>query len=167
MSDHGREGDTMRATRKVLVAAVAALGALGLVAAPAARAEQDLTFQVPVKVQNLHPDVKSISVGCKVLPAGVFGRADVPVVGNAYNKTVSVKLKMADSQWAEAKTYHCALYLMPASGNGWTPTQGPGVAEAQAKAGTPFVPAVEGPVFPKGPTVAPQFVPRLPAQLGR
>jgi len=101
------------------LAGIAALGAgLLLAAAPARAADQEITFQVPVKVEKLHPEVTAISIGCRVTPVGSFGRADVNIANGAYTGTVAVKVKVTQGESATAQGYRCELFLYPPQGSG-------------------------------------------------
>ncbi len=123
---------------------------LAVFAGPAL-ADQIVTLRVPVHLQNLHPEVAKLSVGCYITPVGAFARADVPVVNRAFDDTVNVKVPVTDAQSLSATGYKCSLFLLPAAGSGWTPTQTPGAyPPTQAKAGTPFKIVAEGPLVPAG-----------------
>jgi hypothetical protein len=116
-----------------------------------AHADQVVTLRVPVTLQNLHPEVAKLGVGCYITPAGAYDRTDVPVVNRAFNGVVEVKVAVTDAQSLSATGYKCALVLHPASGPGWWPLQASSAPpQAQAKAGTPFKVAVEGPLPPVG-----------------
>jgi hypothetical protein len=133
---------------------------LVLLAGPAF-ADQTVTLQVPVNVQNLHPDIGSISVQCFITPTSSFGRTDLPVSNHAFHGTVNVQIKVKDSNAIAAKGYQCKLLLFPTEGAGLTPSQGTAAPQqAQAKPGTPFVPMVEGSLPAAQPTPRLQ----LPAQ---
>jgi hypothetical protein len=113
-------------------------------AMPAA-ADEIVTLKVPVNLQNLHPEIASISVGCTIVPTSAYGRTDLPVSNRSFSGTVNVKVTVTDGQTASANGYRCQLALMPAGGSGWFPQQGTsGPPQAQAKPGTPFVTKVEG-----------------------
>ncbi|CAG1005106.1 hypothetical protein BURK1_03172 [Burkholderiales bacterium] len=117
--------------------------------------DQVVTLRVPVHLQNLHPEVAKLSVGCYITPAGAFSRTDLPVVNRAFDGTVDVKVAVTDAQSLSATGYKCSLYLFPAAGPGWTPTQAPGAyPPTQAKAGTPFKIVAEGPLPPAGGSAA-------------
>lgn len=128
--------------RRTLVG-IAALGAgLLLAAAPARAADQEVTFQVPVKVEKLHPEVTRVAVACRVTPTNAYGTAEVNIANGAYTGTVAVKVKVTQGESATAQGYRCELFLYPPQGSGWK--AGSAVPQGQAKAGTEFVPAVEG-----------------------
>lgn len=122
------------------------LGSL-LAFAASASAEQEITFRVPVNLQNLHPEIANVSVQCRVTPTNAHGRMDLPVVNRAFNRTVEVRVKVTDGQSAVAEGYRCELHLFSAAGEGVAPSQDPSAsAYAKAKLGTPFVQFVEGPL---------------------
>jgi hypothetical protein len=108
-------------------------------------ASQDITINVPVHAQNLHPEITSISVGCHV--GSAYGRKDLPVFNRAYNGTVSVKVSVTDGESASVNSYQCQLALMTTGGPGYYPQQnGVGPPQGQAKPGTPFVVKIQGPI---------------------
>ncbi len=133
-----------RTAARLRLAGLVASVALLAVAAPAS-AEQTITFKVPANVQNLHPEVAKISVGCRLTPTNAYGRTDLPVSNRAFHGVVDVEVKVDDGQSVVAKGYKCELYLFPSGGTGFKPQQTPGgPPQGQAKTGTPFVPVVEG-----------------------
>lgn len=123
----------------------AALSLCLLAAANAALADQVVTLQVPVQVQNLHPEIAKISVGCFITPTSAYGRTDLPVVNRAFNGTVQVKVTVNDGNAAVAKGYRCELFLFPQNGTGYKPSQNPSATpQAMAQTGAPFTQTVEG-----------------------
>lgn len=117
-------------------------------AAMPALADQVVTLRVPVALQNLHPQVAKLSVGCYLTPVGAFARTDLPVANRAFNGTVEIKVKVTDGESLSATGYKCSLFLFPASGSGQAPTQDLTAATPMyhAKPGTPFKREVEGPL---------------------
>jgi hypothetical protein len=118
----------MRAKGFVGVATVLALNlaVIGIV-----QADPIVTFQVPVKLENLHPDIVKARIDCEVGSWGYPGTnsnsKDVPITGGKYVGTVSVPvdygkytkeqlavhLEKGDLTWA------CRLSLGTTNGNNY------------------------------------------------
>lgn len=137
------------------------LCAILLAAATPVRADQVITLRVPVTLQNLHPEVAKLSIGCYITPTGAYDRTDLPVVNRAFSGTAEVKVKITDAESLSATGYKCALYLFPATGSGSTPTQDltAGTPLIHAKAGTAFKVAIEGALPPAGATAGQKAAP--------
>jgi len=131
-----------------------ALCAILLVAMLPARADQVVTFRVPVTLQNLHPGVAKFAVACELRPMKTSARTDQPVVNRAFSGTVEVKLSVTDAESLSATGYGCSLFLYPGDGSGYAPTQHQdlGTPAIHAKPGTPFKVVVEGPLAPTAST---------------
>jgi hypothetical protein len=127
---------------------------LGILSLGTARADQTITFRVPVQLSNLYADVKKFSVGCTLrnsanpLATYAFGRAD-PVVTKAYNGIVNVPVNVPDSVAPQVDSWTCEIHFF-ASGPGCTPTVNAPVNACKAKAGTPLVTKVQGALTPVG-----------------
>lgn len=142
----------MRTSRDRKMRAVCAgLVAATMLAAGRARADdKPITFQVPVKLSNLSPDLKTFSVQCKLegsqgLGGKTFDRVDLPLVAGGYSGTVAIALTIEKGYEKYVTGYSCKLYLFPAVGNGYEPKPpGVGLPVQQAKPGTTFTPEVSG-----------------------
>lgn len=118
-------------------------------AASVPAADQVVTFQVPVKLQNLHPDITKPTIECVLLgkDGGIVttARKVVPIVGGNYSgPPVSVPVTATQGQAEVAAGWRCQLWLFPTVGSGYEPKQGSGLPLQQAKPGTPLVYKVEG-----------------------
>jgi hypothetical protein len=79
---------------------------------------EQFTFQVPVKLSNLHKDIERARVTCyatnsqnTVLPADApwQNNVDLNIVGGNYTGTVTVKLNV-ENPWLAAN-YNCSFFL--------------------------------------------------------
>jgi hypothetical protein len=136
-------------TRIAFAAGVVAAAVMG---AGPARADQVVTFNVPVSLSHLYSDVKSLSVQCRVNetagPGGLaFNRTDLPVTNGTFHGTVQVKVAIPDSMVSQAKVWTCLLYLFPA---GCIPAFNSNVNACKAKEGTQLVTEVSGPLTAQG-----------------
>ena len=125
---------------------------LVLFGANIARADQTITFKVPVKLNNLYADVKSFSASCRVTTAAnpsaawASGRTDINVSKN-YDGIVDVPVKVPDSAASEVNYWVCEIYLFSTgAGSGCTPKVDAPSSACKAKAGTQLVTKVEGPL---------------------
>ena len=118
-------------------------------AASVAAADQVVTFQVPVKLQNIHPDITKPTIECALLGKDggnvVTAKKIVPIVGGNYSgPPVPVPVNVTQGQAEAAAGWRCQLWLFPAVGSGYEPKQGSGLPLQQAKPDTPLVYKVEG-----------------------
>ncbi|TFH32040.1 MAG: hypothetical protein E4G97_03210 [Deltaproteobacteria bacterium] len=126
------------------------LAVLGLATAGSSpAADQVVTFQVPVKLQSIHPDVTKPTIDCMMLgkDGGIITHSTkvVPISGGNYSgPPVSVPVNVTQGQAEIAAGWRCQLWLFPAAGSGYQPAQGSGLPLQQAKPGTPLVYKVEG-----------------------
>lgn len=123
-----------------------------LFGANTARADQTITFKVPVKLTNLYADVKSFSAQCRVTKAAnpnsawAVGRTDINVSKN-YDGIVDVSVPVPDSVAVEVDYWVCEIYLFSTGvGSGCTPKVDASTNSCKAKAGTQLVTKVEGPL---------------------
>jgi hypothetical protein len=124
------------------------------VTAGMAQTTPTITFNVPLQLASLHPDVSEVRAACCC-----YDQAGIPVVQTGHsavlvpdangniNQTVTVTVQaMAGKDLANAKTYACSLELKAAGSNVFTtPGVGSTVAiELRSKQGTPLVAQVTG-----------------------
>jgi hypothetical protein len=115
----------------------------------------DFTISVPVEVSNLMPQIGKVGVHCSVLDskqsqlgAGWSPLVAVDAKGN-YKGTLIAKITANPGVAAQAKTYRCTLALAFPDGKLYATdlTVSPAPDDlGKPKPGTPFVPAVTGPV---------------------
>ncbi len=94
---------------------------LAILGAGAAAAEDDFQLEVPVEANQLHRQVDSIRISCRVLDAEerLIGKGETfrRVEGNAFDETVAVDFNAEPARDPlAAETYHCELRLRDASG---------------------------------------------------
>lgn len=112
-----------------------------------------ITLNVPVQLNDLHPDVALIHVvGNAYNDAGAHiacaeGEVNVQVpAGGDVNQTVSVVLTQKEGMdITKAISYSAAFSIYLKNGNFGSPSP-TGSVEYRAKEGTPFTPIVRGPV---------------------
>ena len=153
---------------KVLFIVSSVLIALLVVAAmgSAQAADQTVVFQVPVNLQNLHPDVKKASVHCKIMDSTSTNLkenyVELSIPARSYVGTVSVPVTLTQFQADKAEEWWCFLALIH-EGLALYPEQGSGPAVAQAKPGTPFVKQIHGKILKSPRELAPMIpVPSRP-----
>lgn len=86
-----------------------------------AEAEEDFQLEVPVEANQLHRQVDSIRISCRVLDAEerLIGKGETfrRVEGSAFEETVAVDFNAEPARDPlAAETYHCELRLRDASG---------------------------------------------------
>lgn len=135
----------MKANLLAAIASISASLALGT-----AHADPVVTFMVPLKLENLPPDIVKARVRCWVLKKDSFVLAtnmtDVPVGGGKYaGPPVSVPIDLTSPTWAaDAASWKCALKLVTANGADGTPDYNATTTMFKAKAGTPLVTETKG-----------------------
>ena len=119
--------------------------------ADAAYAEsQTITFNVPVKLQNIHPDITKPLIDCTLVAkdGGTITHAlkYIPISGGGnFTGPIQVAVTASQGEVDIAVGWYCQLWLYPQAGTGYEPKpQGSGLPLQQAKAGTPLVYKVEG-----------------------
>jgi hypothetical protein len=118
-------------------------------------AEQTVTLRVPVKLENLYPDVKSFSIGCRLTKSSspstnyAGGRKDINILGKGkYHGMVSVPIKVPDSISTIVNYWVCNIYLFRVSASGGCkPSYNTAVKACRAKAGSQLVTTVKGRLF--------------------
>ncbi len=121
--------------------------ALLVVCITGARAEQTITFNVPVQLSNLYSDVKSFSVGCNLrkkaqLGSYAYGRTDINISKN-YSGTVAVPVKVPDSVASQVDSWSCGISLFHVGG-GCSPAENAPLNACKAKTGAPLITEVQG-----------------------
>ena len=107
---------------------------------------QTVQFEVPVRLVDMHPDIKSLSVQCQLGP--YFAREDVTFQRN-YSGVVRLKSQpIANEVAASIKGWSCKLFLFPVAGKGEQPSFDAKDARYKAKAGTKLVAEVTGSFAP-------------------
>lgn len=121
---------------------------------PQSAAAQDFTFDVPVALVDLPPDITNAQVACYLMNAergGTMigqGNAWVPISGGAYEGTLSVPVN-ATGDPSLARAYNCRLFL-----NGveavtlFNPPERPGILRYDTPAGTEYSISVVGTIAP-------------------
>ncbi|HNQ01001.1 MAG TPA: hypothetical protein PKN59_01795 [Syntrophales bacterium] len=137
---------------------------------PGVAQAEDFIFTVPLKLNNLHSKVGMVRVFCQALnPSGVLiggGHTIVPVgpTGNL-SQNVIVAFNAEPNRIAgDASQYRCWFDMKAKEDSVYTQPKSATVPMYQAKPGTPFVPAVSGPI-PRSATMstpAPRAVPMTP-----
>lgn len=122
----------------------------------AASTTPTITFNVPVQLTKLHPNVAEVRVSCICVDQSGAQVTDfisspsnamVPDANGNINKTVTITVQaVAGKDIASAKTYLCTLGIRPNGAPGLTqPKIGSDAPiELQAKAGKPFDSQVTG-----------------------
>ncbi len=139
---------------------------LALLVSPetALAADQEVEFRVPVKLSNIHPYAKKLSVQCRLEGApGGFGRTDFPLNGSEYDGIVKVNVDVDESVLSLITGYSCQFYLFPSSGSGEIPRYDANGTWYKAKTNTPLVTKVQGQI-PKSGVLQPKptFRPVVP-----
>lgn len=101
--------------------ASALLLALVGVSMPALAADRTVTFQVPVKLEKLDPQVTGFLVTCTIFGDLYFKVANnisptLPVQNGAYTGVLSVPLTVPESDVGKVKTWACGALLIGPGG---------------------------------------------------
>jgi len=136
---------------KLLLASVTAAWAGAVVAQ---QGSYTYTFQVPVDLRDMHPDIRPSAIACQINDAqgGSLGNGgsefQIDPQTRSFNGTVSVSVQLlAGKSPLDAVTYQCVLVLADQStGATWRADQG---GLGNSTAGTKFQPA-DGAVFTPG-----------------
>lgn len=109
-----------------------------------------VTFQVPLKLDNLPPEIAKARVTCWVLKKDDFVVAvkfvDVPVTGGQYSgPPVSVPVDLTLPGYAaDAAGWKCAVQLVVSNGGVGVPDYNASTVLFKAKTGTPLVIETKG-----------------------
>ena len=120
-----------------------AMESLALVGMPA-HADPVVTFQVPLKLENLPLDITKARVVCWVLKQNDYVVAvkftDVPISGGQYSgPAVAVPVDLTSPTYAaDAVGWKCALKLVVANGGEGVPAYNATSVMFKAKDGTPL-----------------------------
>jgi hypothetical protein len=99
---------------------------------------------VPVRLVDIHPDIKSLSVECSL---GAYRAREDVLFQRSYSGVVKLKTApIANEVAAKHKDWRCRLFLFPAKGNGDQPSFAAKDERYRAKAGTKLVADVKGSV---------------------
>jgi hypothetical protein len=139
----------MKTLRTILVlsACVILCGTVSAQSAP-----PTITFNVPVQLHDLHPDVESIRVIATVKEESnsnnylgqVVSVITNPADGNI-NQTATLVVTQAPGKDITKATYYTVAFLITANGSAETPSQAPDAPiQARAKEGTAFTQTVQG-----------------------
>ncbi|THB80838.1 MAG: hypothetical protein D3926_05080 [Desulfobacteraceae bacterium] len=79
-----------------------------------ASSAEDFTFNIPVKVKNMHPQIKKLYCHCGVYVPGSkhfmgSGYTRVPLKNGAYSGTVTLKFNAKGYDPATAEKWHCHM----------------------------------------------------------
>lgn len=95
--------------------------AMASVAAASSGLAADFTFEVPVNINNMHPDITQMAVACSVLAAGgalATERTVFSLSGGSYSGDVSVEVTVPEAPAGSRRTaadvneYSCFLLGM-------------------------------------------------------
>ncbi len=115
-----------------------------------AHAAPIVTFQVPLKLDNLPPEIAKARITCWILKKDDFVVAvkfvEVPVTGGQYaGPPVSVPVDLVLPGYAaDAAGWKCAVQLVASNGAVGVPDFNASTAMFKAKAGTPLVIETKG-----------------------
>lgn len=121
MSNRSKRPAEARALARFRTPVHAFLAAALLLFVPATSPAEDFTFNVPVRLNNLNPDVELVRITCRVYDDGgrQIARSDGPAaanrwysVGRNFSRTVTLKFDVDRGHHpSEARTYRCWMGL--------------------------------------------------------
>ena len=117
---------------------------------------QTVHIEVPVRLADIHPDIKSLSVQCQLGP--YFLREDVNFQRNYSGVVRLTSQPIANEVAGTIKDWRCRLFLFPAGGQGAQPSFEAQDEKYRAKAGTKLMVEVKGSL---GPAIPLRVVPGL------
>ena len=132
---------------------IASIAAAGIVVASSVWSEpltQRVRFEVPVRLTDIHPDIKSFSVQCQ-LGGHILGmREDIKFQGHYSGVVRLTSEPIANELVGSIKEWRCQLRLFPAAGQGQMPSFNAPDEKFRAKAGTKLLAEARGPIAPAG-----------------
>lgn len=115
-----------------------------------AQADPVVTFQVPLKLENLPPDITKARVTCYVLKKDDYviavKSADAPISGGQYlGPPIAVPVDLTLPAYAaDAVGWKCTLKLVLSNGGEGVPAYNASTSLFKAKDGTPLVVVTQG-----------------------
>ena len=114
--------------------------ALVSVTMPARAWDTTVTFQVPVKLQNLDPQVGKIFMQCTITDGQNWSLSGVssqmPVPNGSYIGTLPVAVPVPSADLGKAKQWHCIVRLQQVGGGVTTAINNPGHPWTKAAPGS-------------------------------
>ena len=123
---------------KGLLIAVLVL-ALVTVAMPARAADKTVTFQVPVKVENLDPQVGTIFMRCTITGPDYSVTnmsSQIPVRAGVYTGMLSVPVTVLAADLGKVREWHCQLILSRTGGGPFSEINNPNNPWSKAAPGS-------------------------------
>jgi hypothetical protein len=142
-----------------MIAFAAAIAAAALPPNSAHAQQGSIVLRVPVKLYNLHADVKGVLVTCQLQPQGPSGSVYYGLAsGGKVDQVLGIGIQYELARGGDYSGWKCDFILRdPPSGA--TPSFTHADSRFRARQGTKLVTTVEGSFSPRGTTVGPTVAP--------